>query len=225
MSDEKNLILIMIGSGKKPLAIYTPFKGEFIQICELTLKQVTPNGSASINCGEYLIYYINENNITYLIMTMPTYQKATAIGCIESVQKELKDILYGKNLDNIEEYGLNNELKEKLKMKYDYYNENTQVTSEALERLKIELNKMKDEVFKANEELMKRNDKLQEMEVKANEMAEESETYKKNAFKVVKTESKRKIWVYVGIILAVLIVAYAIVCIACNSFTFECGSQ
>jgi len=225
MSDEKNLILIMIGSGAKPLAVYTPFKGEFIHICELTLKQVTHNGSASINCGDYLIYYINQDNITYLIMTMPTYQKATAIGCIESVQKELKDILYGKNFDNIDEYGLNNELKEKLKMKYDYYNENTQVTSEALERLKIELSKMKEEVFKANEELMKRSDKLEEMEVKATEMAEESETYKKNAFKVVKTEKKTKIWVYVGIVLAVLIIIYAIICLACNSFTFECGSQ
>ena len=225
--DFKKILIILIGSGKKPLASYSQYLSkDFVSITETMLKgnKITKELKI-IKQDEMHIYSQEVNNISYIVLTTDKFALTAGAGCIESLINEIGPLLQGRNFNKIKDYGLNDELKEKLKMKYDYYNENTQVTSEALERLKIELNKMKDEVFKANEELMKRNDKLQEMEVKANEMAEESETYKKNAFKVVKTESKRKIWVYVGIFFAVLIIGYAIVCIACNSFTFECGSQ
>ena len=225
MNDAKNLILIMVGSGKKPLAIYSPFTGEFVHTCELTLSQVLPNTSAAINCGEFIIYYMNEDNISYLIMTSPNYPKSTAIGCIESVKKELKDILLEKDFDKINEYGLTVELEEKLKMKYEYFNTNTQVTSESLENLKNEMNKMKEEVFKANDQLMIRSEKVQEMENKANEMATESEHYKQGAIKVNKSSSKKKLCIFIALFITILIIVYAIICYICNSFVFECSSE
>ena len=184
MSDEKNLILVMIATGKTPLSAYTPFTGESLQICEAFLSKVVPNSSSAVNFGSYIIYYVNEENITYLIMTMPEYPKPTAIGCIESIKKEVKDIVYNINLDEQTDYGLDGQLKEKLKMKYEFFNENTEVTSEALERLKRELEIMKDEVYKANEQLMIRSEKVNEMEKKAVKMEEDSQNLKQGAIKI-----------------------------------------
>jgi hypothetical protein len=222
MSDEKNLILVMVATGKKPLSAYTPYTGESLQICEAFLSKVVQNSSSAVNFGSYIIYYINEENITYLIMTMPDYPKPTAIGCIESIRKEVKDIVYNINLDEQKDYGLDDQLKEKLKMKYEFFNENTEVTSEALEKLKIELQIMKDEVYKANEQLMIRSEKINEMENKAEEMVEESKKLRQGAIKVNKKESKRRIWLYIVIILVILGIIYGIICVSCGSFVFEC---
>ena len=222
MSDEKNLILVMIATGKTPLSAYTPFTGESLQICEAFLSKVVPNSSSAVNFGSYIIYYVNEENITYLIMTMPEYPKPTAIGCIESIKKEVKDIVYNINLDEQTDYGLDGQLKEKLKMKYEFFNENTEVTSEALERLKRELEIMKDEVYKANEQLMIRSEKVNEMEKKAVKMEEDSQNLKQGAIKNNKKESKRRICIYLSIILIILLIIYGIICLSCRSFVFDC---
>ena len=225
MSDEKKLLYILIGSGPKPLASYSVFTGDFIQTCESYLKQVTPKASASVNCGNFYIFYMNQDNITYLIMTGTTFPKATAIGCLDSLKKELSNSLVGRNFDNILEYGLSEELKPKLQMKFEFFNENTDVSSEALQNIKNEMLKMKEEVFKASEELNIREGKLSEMENKAVQLNVASNSYKQGAIKVRKETSKRRIYIYLGLILALLIIIYFIVCMACDSWTFQCGSN
>ena len=69
--DDIKLIYLLIGEGSKPLADYSRYQGEFIEVCEKTLKRVEPNKSSMISTPEYKIFYLNEDNITYLMMTMP----------------------------------------------------------------------------------------------------------------------------------------------------------
>ena len=154
--DDKKIIYILIGSGRKPLAGYGQYKGDFIQICENQLGRCKQNQSASINTGDYKIFYQNENNVTYLLMTMPVYPLSAAVSCIESLKKDLADVLTGRNFNAIGDYGLNNELQEKLKMKMEYYNNNTEIVSDSIQGLKNEMMKFKDEVFKAAESLNER---------------------------------------------------------------------
>ena len=225
MSDEKNLILVMIATGKTPLSAYTPFTGESLQICEAFLSKVVPNSSSAVNFGSYIIYYVNEENITYLIMTMPEYPKPTAIGCIESIKKEVKDIVYNINLDEQTDYGLDGQLKEKLKMKYEFFNENTEVSSEIVNNLKNEMIKMRNEVYEASGLLNERNDIVNTTNDKAQSLFQDSESHKKRAVKVKKTEKKKKILVIIGIIIAILVILYFIVCMVCQSFTFDCSSD
>ena len=85
--------------------------------------------------------------------------------------------------------------------------------------------KMKEEVFNANKELHIREGKLSEMENKAEQLKDASSSYKQGAIKVRKETSKRKIIIYIGIILAVLIIIYVTVAMACDSWTFDCGSD
>ena len=60
-------------------------------------------------------------------MTSEYFQKETAMRCIESLKYEFDHILIGRNFDNIYEYGLSEELKEKLIMKFDYYKESRSI--------------------------------------------------------------------------------------------------
>ena len=61
------------------------------------------------------MFYQNENNVTYLLITMPIYPLSVKVLCIKSLKKEIADGLFGRNFNAIGDYGLN-ELQEKLKL-------------------------------------------------------------------------------------------------------------
>ena len=217
MSDEdKKIIYILIGSGKKPLAGYGIYKGDFIQICEKQLARCKENQSACINTGSYKIYYEYKDKVIYLLMTMPIYPLSAAVSCLESLKKEFGKDLQGRNFNAIGDYGLNIELQEKLKMKFEYYNENTEVVSDSLQGLKNEMMKFKDEVFQAAESLNERGELLNEMQNKAKDLESDSYTYKRNAIKVRKTECCRKA-TYIGIICGV-VAAIVLIIVLCVVF-------
>ena len=215
--DDKKIIYILIGSGRKPLAGYGAYKGDFIQTCESQLGRCKTNQSASINAGDYKMFYQNDDNVTYLLMTMPIYPLAAAVSCIESLRKEIGPDLHGRNFASLSDYGLNRELQEKLRMKFEYYNENTEIISDKLQGLKNVMMQYKDEVFKAADALNERGDLLNEMQNKAKDLENDSYSFKKGAIKVRQTECKRKAKYILGILLIVAIIVTVIVIIVVSN--------
>ena len=217
MSDDyKKIIYILIGSGRKPLAGYGQYQGDFIQVCEDQLGRCKPNQSACINTGDYKIFYMNENNVTYLLMTMPIYPLSAAVACIESLKKELADELGKINFNDVGDYGLNNKLKEKLRLKLEYYNENTDIVSDSLQNLKNKMMEYKDEVLKAAESLNERGEYLNEMQNKASDLENSSFKYRDLAGDVRRKECRKKactIGIICGVVGAIILIIVLCVCL------------
>ena len=214
--DNKKIIYILIGSGRKPLAGYGQYQGEFIQVCEDQLGRCKPNQSACINTGDYKIFYMNENNVTYLLMTMPIYPLSAAVACIESLKKELADELGKNNFNAVGDYGLNNKLKEKLRLKLEYYNENTDIVSDSLQNLKNKMMEYKDEVLKAAESLNERGEYLNEMQNKASDLENSSFKYRDLAGDVRRKECRKKactIGIICGVVSAIILIIVLCVCL------------
>ena len=214
--DNKKIIYILIGSGRKPLAGYGQYQGEFIQVCEDQLGRCKPNQSACINTGDYKIFYMNENNVTYLLMTMPIYPLSAAVACIESLKKELADELGKINFNDVGDYGLNNKLKEKLRLKLEYYNENTDIVSDSLQNLKNKMMEYKDEVLKAAESLNERGEYLNEMQNKASDLENSSFKYRDLAGDVRRRECRKKactIGIICGVVGAIILIIVLCVCL------------
>ena len=222
MTDSSIIIFILIGTERKPLASYSQFTGEFISSCEKHLAEVKANNSAALNCQDYLIFYLNQDNITYLLMTGTTFPKNTAIACLESLEKALGNKLFGIDLNSVSPYGLSDQLNEILKNKYDYFNKNQGVTNETLQNLKEKMLNFNEEVNKANQALIERGEKMGELQCKSNELKEASSSFRQGAIKVRKATSKRKVGIYIGIFLSLLIIVYFIIVMACHSWTFKC---
>ena len=221
----KKIIYILVGKDDLPLAGYSLYNGNFIESCVKFLKDVTKESSAQIRTeSDYKMFYINENSITYLIMTTNDYPKETAIGCLESIKKEFQSSYPESDFFSEARFGLNNEFSPKLEMKFNYYNENPDCPDEIIKKLQDEVNNMKDVVINSLELLNERGGKMDIVAEKANNMAEDSEAFKVKAKNVRKSESKRKILIILGLILAVLVIAYAITCVVCGSMTFKCSS-
>ena len=222
---ENRIIHILIAKDQKPLASYSENTGDFIEMCENMLSKVEKESSAAINLGNgYSIFYINENEITFLLMANSLFPKATAIGCIESIKKEFQSKFIGRDFNSEQIYGLNEDFNDVLQAKFEFFNENTEVTSEAIANLKEEMLRMKDEVIEASGLLNQRGGIMDSVSEKAQSLVESSENLRARANQVKKAEKKKKILVSLGISLALLIIIYLIICIVCGSLTFQCGS-
>ena len=208
MSESKGkIIYALVAKGVMPLSGYSNFTGTFDQWCISYLKNIGPNSSAAVKLeNDYILYYINENNITYLLMTESLYPKEAALGCLESIKKEFQNTYPNGNFNSDEKFCLNNEFQTKIRMKFDYFNANTDVSNEALGQLKEEMNKMKDEVLNASGLLDERGEKLQVLDEKADGLSRASNSYYKNSKKVRRAELMKKLQLYGGIALAVIIV-------------------
>jgi hypothetical protein len=220
-NEPNSIIYSLVGFGDKPLAAYSEYKGTFQKTCQNYLHSIEANSSGGYRIDDYCIFYINENGITYLIMTDLKYSKSSALSCLESIKKEFLSSFADKDLESLQEFELDKEFKPKLKMKYEYYNENKEVADESIQKIKDELFKIKDDVLNVSDLLNVRGDKAVEVN-KANNLAERSYKYKAAA---KKTNEKKKIFYIIAIILILLIIGYIISVFVCHSFLFDCSSD
>ena len=223
MSEGGKIIYSLIAKGAKPLVGYSNYTGTFDQVCINYLKNVGPGASAAVKLEDgYTIFYLNSDNITYLIMTDSTYPKEAAIGCLESIKKEFQST-YGerKDFDSGENFCLNNEFQTKLRMKFDYFNANKDVSNEALGRLKDEMNQMKDEVIKSSGLLNERSDKIKVLDEKSDNLSRDSNTFYRQSKRVRRAELMKKLQCYAAIGCLALIAIYILIAIFCSP-TFKC---
>ena len=189
---ENSIIYCLVAYGEKPLAQYSEYKPTFLKTCQKYLHSVESNTSAGYKVEDSFIYYINENGITYLILTGSKYSKGSALSCLESIKKEFLSSFADTNFEEIEEFGLDKEFRSKLKMKYEYFNENKDVINESTQKLVDEIFKMKEDVLNASELLNERQEKIEKVNNKAEDLAEDSHKYKRVAEKVKKETNKKK---------------------------------
>ena len=97
----KKIVYMLIGSGSKPLAGYCEYKGDYIKLCESQLVHCKKNKISSIFTDSYKMFYMNTDNITYLIMTTADYPTDTAESCLQSLKKEFSHDLTGKNFSSL----------------------------------------------------------------------------------------------------------------------------
>ena len=113
----------------------------------------------------------------------------------------------------IKEYGLNSELKEKLRMKYEYYNEHTEIVDEQLEALKeaMKNERYKNAIVKYTSKLETRGGALNEMQQKASELDNDDYEFKKRAHQFRLGEECKKKLIYAGIIFLVVVIIVTVI--------------
>ena len=82
-------------------------------------------------------------------MTDHRYPKEAAIWFLESIKKEFSSTYHYEFTDG-PNFCLNSEFQTKLRMKFDYFNANKDVSIESIGILKEQMNKMKDEIYNIN---------------------------------------------------------------------------
>ena len=216
---DDRIIYSLIAKYDKPLAEYSNFTGTFSQACLNYLKKVE-----AIQVDDFIIFYINENGLTFMIMTGKKYPKQAALGCLESIKREFYSTYEGRDFDGELRFGLNEEFKKKLKLKFEYFNENKEVSDDKLEKLKKEMASMKDEIFEASGLLNDRGEKIKVLDEKADMLSRDSNTYYLQSKRVKKAEFMRKVKLYIALAVVILVIIYIIIGCTCG-FGFQCASS
>jgi len=189
---ENCIVYALVSFGEKPLAQYSKFQGQFLEIFRKNFNSIEANTSRGfITDDDYMIYYINENNITYLIIADHKFSKASALSFLKNIEKEFLSVYADTDLNTVEELGLDEEFKEILKKKYEYYNERKEVIDETLEKYKDQLSELKDRIVGSSGILDERADKLEILNNKYERLAKENDYHHKRAKRVKKERKKR----------------------------------
>lgn len=221
MTDQGGKIIYsLIAKGLVVLADYSSYTGTFDQTCKNYLKNVKPNSSAAAKHDDFTIYYINSNNITYLIFTDNLYPKVAAIACLESLKKDFET----SNIDTSDVSGdkcLEEQLRPKIQLKFDYFNEHKESSGEAMDALKEQIQSMHDEILEGSGLLNERGEKMNKLDEKSEHLLGSSNSYYNNSKRVRRSELMKKIKYYAAIGCAILIIVYVLICIFCSP-TFKC---
>jgi hypothetical protein len=217
------IIYALIAYENVILCEYSSFTGAFRETCRPFLSKIQVGGSASIRLeeNESIIYYLNSNNITYLIMTNSSYQTSSAIGCLQSIQKEFEETFPNNHgVKTNEDLCLNDQFQEKLSMKYNFFNEHPDASTESIGRLTDEMNQYKDEITKASGLLDERSEKLEVLSVKSDQLKGTSNSYYKSSKRVRRAELLKKIKMYALIGCSIFLIIYVLTIIICGNLTF-----
>ena len=128
------------------------------------------------------------------------------------LEKNLNQFFASRNLDAPTNFCLESEFKTKLRMKFDYFNENSDISNESIGRIKDEMSKMKDEVLSASGLLDERGGNIEILGKKSDNLSNNSNTFYKNASRVRKAEMMKKIKLYAAIVCVILLIIYIIIC-------------
>ena len=222
MSDiDDKIIYMLIAKNEKPLVEYSYFTGTFNQVCLNYLKKIEPNSSKALKIDDFMLFYINEQYITYMLMSGKFYPKEGALGCLQSIKREFVSTYEGRDFDGELNYGLNDEFREKLKLKFEYFNQHKEVTDDKLEQLRDDLALMKDEILNASGLLDERGDKIKVLDDKADILSRDSNAYYRQSKRVRQAEYWKKVKLYLTLGAGGLLLVYLIIGITCG-FGFQC---
>jgi Tat protein secretion system quality control protein TatD with DNase activity len=217
------IIYALVSFGEKPLVQYSEFKGLFLKIFQSNLNNIEANTSKAFKIDDNnFIYYINESNITYLIIADSEFLKASALSFLQSIKKEFLSAYADTDLTLVEELGLDKEFKDTLKKKFEYYNEKKDVIDETLENYKDQLSKLNERILNTCDFLSERD--LYKILNDRSVQLVSSGHYYKNSKRVKKKRIRRIIYITIGITVAILVILYVVISIICGSWTFQCGS-
>lgn len=115
---------------------------------------------------------------------------------------------------------IDDKFKATLQGKIEHFNINPK--KDAVDSLTERLIGFKNIVMEANENLYKRGDQIAEIDNKAAQLKDDTKHYQMSAKRVKKTESHKKGWMTVGIILVVLLLIYGGLVIGCGYDLSKC---
>lgn len=219
------IVYALIAKKEKPLVEYSNYVGTFNTLCINYLKKIVDNTSKAAKVDDLVLYYINENSLTFMVLTGKSYPKATAIGFLDSIQKEFLNTYPGRDFDGELNFGLKDEFQPKLKLKFDYFNENKDVSDDKIGRLKEQMISMNEEILNTSGLLDERSSKIQILDKKADELTDNSRTYYRQSKRVKNAERWKKIKLYIALGVAGIIIIYFIISFICGFDFSKCKSD
>lgn len=154
--------------------------------------------------------------MTYICVCDEQYKPEQAFAFIESIKNEFLQTISKATLQNATSYSLNSQFQDKLRLKMEYYEKNSETVNDEVSKLKKALIDEKNVVLEVSEVLRERGEKVELIVKKAETLTQESNTFYKSARNVYRAERRKKIMITIALAVVILLVIYLICGIACG---------
>ena len=222
MSIDNNIIQSLICYKKKPLVKCGEYEDNFEQ-CKKKLKKIRKDSKGYFDIDEYKIFYMNENDISYLIMTHSKYPQISAQQCLNSIKKDFDSSFSNINFENVGNLALQKDFGKKLKSIHEYYDKNYEDDDDNM-----------GDIFSENQDVIGLSETLSESEQNLKKGRNETEYLTNvesgdldipNEKKTKKFCNKRNVIIILIVSIIVLIgITYVIIGATQNCWKFECFS-
>ena len=187
----EKIICILIAKNNKPLVGYSEDLNN-CSICENLLQQIVKKDSGNIEVPNYLFYYINETDITYILLATKQFSIETILGCLDDVKQLFESKFSNNNFEKVDKYGLNSQFKDNLKSKYEFYNKNPDCPNEDLYNLRMEIEQMNMDISKTINKKKNEEIKISDLEKQIKDLNNELKKEKDKNMKLERELSSLK---------------------------------
>ena len=194
-------------------------EGNHPQLIQKILREKNPtNAKVLYQISSYVAHVINEDDVTFLVLSDASFSRKKAFACLLDMKKEFNDKITPLQIRQAISFGFQRQFSDFLKEKMIYYSENQDNLDKLIDKVDVTKNIMIENV----EKIFERGEKIEILVKKSQDMKGESSHLKSRAqkLKFKKRCENMRTKIILGIVL--MIIVYFIMVFACGGFSLPC---
>ena len=206
------------------LVDHTEYEYNFYKEVKTFSKNFKENEGVFKRSETHNYIYIKDNEITFFTIVDSSVPEKTILAFLMSIKDEFNNKINRENSidDSISEFCLK-DFEGVLEEKMKFYEDNIgTMSNEAVTNLKNDIINFHKEVLRSNEKLLNRNENLGEINEKAKNLSSTSDFYFRGAKKVTCAAKKKRCFIIMFSVFAVLAIVYCLVGLNCGFDLNEC---
>lgn len=206
------------------LVDHTEYEFNFYKEVKTFSKNFKENEGIFKRSDTHNYIYIKDNEITFFTIVDNTVPEKTILAFLMSIKDEFNNKINREQTidDSISEFCLR-EFEGVLEEKMKFYEDNIgTLSNEAVTNLKNDIVNFHKEVLTSNEKLIKRSEKFGDINLKAKNLSSTSDSFFRGSKKVTYAAKKKRCFITLFSVFAVLVIVYLLVGLKCGFDLNEC---
>ncbi|KAI9555890.1 hypothetical protein GHT06_018407 [Daphnia sinensis] len=214
------LLYSVVSRGTTVLARYANnCTGNFSEITEQVLAQIGIDDSKmTYSHGSYLFHYISQNRIIYLCISDDEFERSRAFLFLNEIKKKFT-YTFGAHAYSALPYAMNVEFSKTLAGLMKHFSESRDI--DTVSQVQGDLDDLKDIMVKNIDSLAARGERLELLVNKTESLSASSVTFRKSSRNLAKSLFWKNLKIATMTLMAILVVVYFIVSIACGGLDWH----
>jgi vesicle-associated membrane protein 7 len=200
------ILYSVIARGNTVLARFASCTGNFAEVAEQILKNITPeNAKLTYTHASYLFHYVCEDGIVYLCITDDDFQRSTAFAFLDDVKTRFVK-QYGTRAQTALPFAMDSEFSRVLSSRMKYFSEGRR--GDQVTKVQDQLDELKGIMVKNIDLVANRGERLELLVDKTEDLSQSAMTFKKSSRQLSRAMCMKNCKITAILVFVVLVIAY-----------------
>ncbi|EEB18133.1 vAMP-7, putative [Pediculus humanus corporis] len=213
------ILYSVISRGITILTKYASCTGNFQEVTEQILKQISPEDSKlTYSHDNYLFHYISENGIIYMCITDDEFERSRAFLFLNEIKNKFNS-MFGTKAQTAIAYSLDSEFSRVLANQMKYYSNNRNL--DTISKVHGELDELKKIMVKNIDSVATRGERLELLINKTENLTSTSVSFRQTSRNLSRALFWKNVKCYLLIGAIAVVVLYLLMSLACGGFAWK----